>query len=58
MFGICSLGLTELAFGVINTVEDQAKNKEIDSKIAKIAECIEEIKKGGGLLSAQISDED
>ena len=45
---ICSLGLTELGFGLICTLEDQADNKMIDKKISEIEDCIEEFRKGGG----------
>ena len=45
---ICSFGLTEIGFGLVCTLQDQADNKMIDKKIEAIEDCIEEFKKGGG----------
>lgn len=46
--GICSFGLTEIGFGTICTLEDQAENRRIDKMIKEIRDCIEDMRKGGG----------
>lgn len=45
---IGSFGLTEIGFGTICTLEDQAENREIDRTIKEIRDCIEDMKKSGG----------